>query len=217
MSYSVVNNIAQINGEQGIYDGKIADKSSRYGRNAINNFHIYQQRLWNPATAPDMSNLASLSDDVFDKTMDKFDAFLEEGLPPFEYEVQYMPTKKLDKKALFAAACEEMGQVDEIRVDVLSKIMQNRLDAQLGKNSIRMSARAMDLNRDNKISVDEYSASILLKDSLSHGEKYAKKNVQGSFTKNGANALVHYNMAHNFKIANSTYQKIYDSFKLGSN
>ena len=70
-----------------------------------------------------------------------------------------------------------MGQMSEIRVDVLSKIMQNRMDAQIGKNSIRMSARAMDLNRDNKISVDEYSASILLKDALSRGDKFAKKNT----------------------------------------
>ena len=153
MPYSVVNNVARINGENGFYDGKIVDKSIRYGRNAINNFNVYQQRLWNPAIAPDMSNLASLDSDAFDKTMGDFNAFLKEGLPPFEYEVQYMPTKKLDKKALFAAAYEEMGQVDEIRVDVLSKIMQNRLDAQLGRGAIRMSARAMDLNQDNKITL----------------------------------------------------------------
>lgn len=217
MSYSVANNVAKINGENGFYTRRVMDKSTCYGRNAINNFNAYQQKLWNPSSAPDLRDLASLDTASFDKKMHAFNTFLDEGLPPFDYEVQYMPSAKLDKKALFGAAFEEMGQVDEIRVDVLSKIMQNRLDAQLGKNSIRMSARAMDLNRDNKISVDEYSTSILLKDALSRGDKFAKKNVKGSFTKEGENALVHYNMAHNFKVANSTYQKIYDSYKLGSN
>lgn len=217
MSFNVVNNVAKINGEKGFYSDKTADKSTCYGRNAIRNFNVYQQRLWNPELASDLSNLAALDIDTFEKKMKQFETFLDEGLPPFDYEVQYMPSAKLDKKALFGAAFEEIGQMSEIRVDVLSKIMQNRMDAQIGKNSIRMSARAMDLNRDNKISVDEYSASILLKDALSRGDKFAKKNVKGSFTRNGANALIHYQMATNFKVANSTYQKIYDSYKLGSN
>ena len=45
MSFSVVNNIAKINGENGCYDTEIADKSVRYGRNAIHNFNVYLYML----------------------------------------------------------------------------------------------------------------------------------------------------------------------------
>ena len=37
MVYSIQNNVAYINGNKGIYDGKINDNSVRYGRNAAAN------------------------------------------------------------------------------------------------------------------------------------------------------------------------------------
>ena len=112
MSYSVVNNVAKINGEKGFYTGSIPDESACYGRNAIKNFIQYQKKISNSMPQDSLANWAALESDVFNKK-------LEEALPPLDYEVRYMPTKKLDKTALFAAAYEEMGQVEEMSVKVL--------------------------------------------------------------------------------------------------
>ena len=45
MVYSIQNNVAYINGNKGIYDGKINDNSVRYGRNAAANNFEYLKKL----------------------------------------------------------------------------------------------------------------------------------------------------------------------------
>ena len=215
MFYSVSCNTAKINGANGVYDGVVADKSVRYGRNAIHNFGLYQDKLKAPLNPPNLKNLNEVDADTFHKKMNDFGRFIDE-LPPLNYEVKYMPTIKLDKKALFAAAYEEMGQRESVDVDELTSKIQRKADLSSGKGGFEMSARALDLNRDKKITVDEYATSILLKDALSRGDKFAKKNVRGSFTNQGAGVLSFYQISSNYRMANSTFQKIYDVYKLGS-
>ena len=215
MSYSISCNVAKINGANGLYDNIAADKSVRYGRNAIHNFGLYQEKLRAPLNSPNLKNLNEVDADTFHKTMSDFSRFIDE-LPPLDYEVKYMPTIKLDKKALFAAAYEEMGQKETVEVDELTSKIQRKADSLSGKGGFKMSARALDLNHDKKITVDEYATSILLKDALSRGDKFVKKNVRGSFTNRGVGALSFYQISSNYIMANSIFQKIYDVYKLGS-
>ena len=123
----------QVNGANGKYDNNIADDSIKYGRNAVDN-HINHMQApianenfavppvfdFSPSTQAGENNLKAL-----EKYADANDAYLN-SLPPLEYEYRYIPnfTKgNLDKKAVLAAAYEEMGGVKELSV----KEFENRL------------------------------------------------------------------------------------------
>ena len=82
----------QINGAKGLYDDKVADKSIRYGRNAVENHISYME-------APIVNNSMKLapildfsfSEQAQDANIEALEAFVEdndkylESLPPLEY------------------------------------------------------------------------------------------------------------------------------------
>lgn len=216
--YSVVNQKAYINGENGIYDGKIKNDSVRYGRNSVDNNKQYlkdyerkDETQW-----PDLGDLSSPSQEKFDKKMkeleealDKTDKWLD-SLPPIEFEQRYMPKNngKPDTMALMGAAYKEMNQRTEMGTKELTATLQ-------GAFGEKVSAEALDLNKDDRIDLAEYSASILLSDILSTDSKQPSvKDVTGTINNKGQNASLAYAAKQNYEIAARTYAAIYQTYDL---
>ena len=152
----------EVNGSSGRYDNKINDESLKYGRNAVDN-HI--EHMQAPITnenfaVPPVFNFspnAQASEEnlnALEKFVDANDAYLN-SLPPLEYEYRYIPNftqGNLDKKALLAAAYEEMGGVKELPV----KEFENRYLIDESQT-----AEPLDINKDGKIDIAEYGANIV--------------------------------------------------------
>lgn len=206
----------QVNGSNGKYDGKIADESIKYGRNAVDN-HINHMQApianenfavppvfdFSPTTQAGENNLKAL-----EKYADANDAYLN-SLPPLEYEYRYIPNfsnGNIDKKAVLAAAYEEMGGVKEISV----KEFENKYlidDSQ--------TAEPMDINKDGKIDIAEYGANIIAADVLSKGTTDPIK-ANGVINTTGMNAVLEYSKKSNAAAATKLYSKIYNTYNLGS-
>ena len=203
----------EINGVSGYYDGKVADDSVRYGRNAvINHRELISSTLLNGLedTAPilDLGHTVN----AYDKNIQKVDTFVKlndnhlKSLPPIEYQYRYMPEPKngnIDKKALYGAAFEEMG-TKAIPVEDFDKNFLPDKD---------YSVKTLDLNNDGKIDISEYSTSMLAADILS-GDKPSVDSVNGVITLKGMNAVVEYSRISNAEAAVKLYSKIYDTYKL---
>ena len=206
---------AYINGQNGIYDGKISNPSVKYGRNSVANYQEYLNDYTQPRVEfPDLAGLSQLSEDKFEKKLnelgcaiDKLDESLN-SLPPLDFEQKYMPDGKFDKMALMGAAYEEMGKRTSISTEELNASLKEVFSDQV-------SIDALDLNKDEKIDLAEYGASILLADILSTNSDELKiSNVDGTITKDGQNAVLPYGNIKNYDIANKTYQAIYNAFSL---
>ena len=206
----------QVNGSNGRYDNSIADESVKYGRNAVDN-HIKHMQApivkdnyaippvfdFSPSTKAGEENLKAL-----EKYIDKNDAYLN-SLPPLEYEYRYIPNFTqggLDKKAVLAAAYEEMGGNKELSV----KEFEERY---LIDNS--QTAEPMDINKDGKIDVAEYGANIIAADVLSKGTTDPMK-ADGVINAQGMNAVLEYSKKSNALAATKLYSNIYNTHKLGS-
>ena len=206
----------QINGSNGKYDGKIVDESVKYGRNAVDNHVKHMQAPItndNFAVPPvfDFSPTSKSSDSNL-KAMDDFvnanDAYLN-SLPPLQYEYRYIPnfTKgNLDKKAVLAAAYEEMGGVKELSVKEFE-------DRYLIDDS--QTAESMDINKDGKIDIAEYGANIVATDVLSKGSTNPM-DADGVINTKGMNAILEYSKKSNAIAAANLYSNIYNTHKLGS-
>ena len=173
--FEVNNGVAQINGSRGKYDGKVEDPSTRYGRNAVENYYTYAEH---PIVADTMNTPPILSGS--DADADKLNNFLKENneylqaLPPLEFEYRYMPQMpkgQIDKKALLGAAYEEMGKVNEMSVEE----MDNRFTP-----DDSFTSRALDINKDGKIDNGEYATSILAADMLSKSDTPDTANIDGT-------------------------------------
>lgn len=206
----------QVNGANGRYDGKIKDKSLLYGSNAVDN---HAQHLQAPITndnfaMPPILDFSGTSeaDDLNAKLLDRYtkenDAYLK-SLPPLEYEYRYMPNVgvgNVDKKAVLAAAYQEMGQVKEMPVkDFEDKFLID--DSQ--------TAEPLDINKDGKIDIAEYGANIIATDLLSKGVTDPKK-VDGVINTKGMNAIMSYTKKSNADAAAKLYSNIYNTHNLGS-
>ena len=171
--FEVNNGVAKIDGSRGKYDGgkyesKVSDPSVRYGRNAVENYYTYVEHpivtdKMTPAPILDFG----LNPDAAEKNADKLERFLRENdeylkaLPPLEFEYRYMPVMpkgQVDKKAVLGAAYEEMGQTKEMSVE--------EMDHRFAPDE-NFTSRALDINKDGKIDIAEYSTSILAADMLS--------------------------------------------------
>lgn len=206
----------QVNGSNGKYDGKVADESVKYGRNAVDNHVKHMQAPIvndNFAVPPvfDFSPTSNSSDSNL-KAMEEFananDAYLD-SLPPLQYEYRYIPnfTKgNLDKKAVLGAAYEEMGGVKELPV----KEFENRylLDES-------QTAEPLDINKDGKIDIAEYGANIVATDILSKGTTDPMK-ADGVINAKGMNAIMEYSKKSNAAAAANLYANVYNTHKLGS-
>ncbi len=204
----MINSIQYINGETGRYDSTVEDKSIRYGRNAVDNFKNYLKSYQMPKLElPDLSNLAELDDDVFEKTMAELDSALEKTNKnvSLDFEYTYSPQKdgKIDKMSLLGAAYEELGCKTSVKTQDLTKTLQDTFGA-------NVTAQALDLNKDKKVDVAEYATSILLEDSLSseNGE------INGKVTNKGQNESVKYIRKDYLSDAYIKYKTLYYSYGL---
>lgn len=206
----------QVNGSNGKYDGKVTDDSVRYGKNAVDN-HIKHMQAplvnenfaippvfnFSPSAEATESNLEAL-----EKYTNANDAYLN-SLPPLEYEYRYIPNfsnGNIDKKALYAAASEEMGGIKEVSV----REFENKYlidDSQ--------TAEPMDINKDGKIDVAEYGANMIATDVLSKGTTDPIK-ADGVINAKGMNAILEYSKKSNAAAAAKLYSNIYNTYNLGS-
>lgn len=217
MAFSVQNNIAIMNGNNGIYDNKIQNPSVKYGRNAAsNNFEYLKKLKGSMSTMPPQmqsttggnllkSHITELKTDQLVKYNNEFLA----SLPQLDFEYQYMPEGKLDKMALLGAAFEEMGKKLTMGVEELTQKLKPAIPT--------ASAKALDINNDNQIDVTEYAASILSADMLSKNPNMLDaKNITGKINKQGLYNNIAYVMPQNEAIAKEEFRKIYQTFDLNS-
>lgn len=208
--FEVNNGVAQINGSMGKYDGKVEDPSTRYGRNAVENYYTYVEK---PIVADKMGvngtgvNGANDVDTKLNNFLKENDEYLK-ALPPLEFEYRYMPQMpkgQIDKKALLGAAYEEMGKVNEMSVEE----MDNRFAP-----DDSFTSRALDINKDGKIDNGEYATSILAADMLSKSDTPDTANIDGTINKKGFNAVLAYTQKSNAAAAAALYSNIYNTYNL---
>ena len=210
--FEVNNGVAKIDGSKGKYDGKVTDPSVRYGRNAVENYYTYLEKpivsdTFNTAPILDFG----MSPAAANKNAEKLDKFLKENdeylnaLPPLEFEYRYMPTSKLDTKALLGAAYEEMGKSKELSVE--------ELDSRFAPDET-FTSRALDINKDGKVDIGEYSSSILAADMLSKSETPNPANIDGTINNKGFNAVLAYTQKSKAAAAAALYSNIYNTFNL---
>lgn len=221
MVYSIQNNAAYINGANGIYDGKIADNSVRYGRNAAANHFEYLKNIpgKKPAktdtfecTNKNCGNLLKnkLCEVNAEKVIKETDEYLN-SLPPLDFEYRYMPEgangKNIDKMALLGSAYEEMGRKLSIPVQELNEKMKSAYK--------EADTKALDINSDGKIDVAEYSISNLTSDMLSKSDTLDAKNITGTVNKDGMYKNLAYVNPKNYAEANKNFTDIYNAYNLG--
>lgn len=221
MVYSVQNNIAYINGANGIYDGKIADNSVKYGRNAAANHFEYIKDI--PGKKPEKTDSFNCTNNNYgnllknklceistEKIIKETDEYLN-SLPPLDFEYRYMPEgangKNIDKMALLGSAFEEMGRKLSISVQELTNKMKLAYK--------EADTKALDINRDGKIDIGEYSASILTSDMLSKSDSLDAKNITGTVNKDGLYKNLAYVNPKNYAEANKNFTDIYKAYNLG--
>ena len=206
----------QINGNSGKYDSQIKDESVKYGKNSVsNNFKYMESPIVNDNHAiPPVFDFSpnekseKLNLDNMEKYLDKNDEYLK-SLPPLEFEYRYMPNisqGQIDKKAVLAAAEEEMGGQKEISVeDFENKYLIND----------EMTVKPLDINNDNKIDSSEYATNIFAADLLIKGTTDVTK-VDGTINAKGMNAILEYTKKSNAEAATNLYKNIYNYYQLGS-
>ena len=214
--YEVNNGIAKIDGSKGKYDNKITNPSVKYGRNAVENYFSYLEKpIIEDSITPAPILDFGMSPEAADNNAAKLNEFLKENdeylkaLPPLEFEYRYMPQMQkgeIDKQAVLGAAYEELGQVKELSV--------KDLDNKFAPDDTFTSA-ALDINKDGKIDIAEYSSSIIAADMLSKSSKPDMKNIDGTINRNGFNALLKYTQKSNAEAAAKLYSNIYNTYNLG--
>ncbi len=224
MIQNIAQNYAYIGGEKGVYDSKIQNPSTRYGRNSVDNYKKYLTSFCiSPIELPDVKGLSKMDNDTFNKAMDKLDESVKQmnaqNMPPVNFEHKYMPYNPnfqfIDKDALLGTAYEEMGKRTSMSTAELTQNMQTTANIVIGQNAPRMNAESLDLNNDGLIDLGEYSTSILLEDALSTNDNYFDiRNINGTLTNKGENALFKYGLNSNYPIAKATYHQIYNAYGL---
>ena len=219
--FTTIGDTSYISGDFGKYDGIVKDNSVRYGRNSVDNFKKYLAAGIKPGvTAPNIDEKKLQSEDSFEKEISKADEFIKKlednyaNFPGVKFVQQYMPGEikdgNINKMALLGAAYEELGKIEVTKAE-----MEETMKKGLSKND-NISADALDVNKDGKIDLAEYSTSILLSDALStNGNEVSAKNINGIVTNEGLNAILPYGLKANNEAAYKTYSYLYDFYKLG--
>lgn len=186
--YSVENNVAIINGASGKYDKILPNEDVRYGRNAFDNFKSYAKDLKKP------------DDSV-----------------PLKYEYRYMPDGQFNKFALLGNAYEELGRRTKVKTEKLNKKF-NKLNKELEKQGLdKLSANALDINKDGYIDVSEYATSTLSQDimSTSGGAGFAPNMANGVITNEGEEKALGMNDEKYEEEARQVFTKLHEDFELG--
>ena len=227
--YSVNNKIAYINGEEGKYDGIVKNSSVRYGRNSASSHYAYladytpqTDEFVNVKAKPLQKRFKKGLEENFDETLaelnskiDNLDEYMK-SLPPVQFNRTYLPYSgglegchsKDNKQALIADSYEEMGQQTRIKTQELTRQMQNAFGN-------KVSAEALDINKDGNIDLAEYSCSVLVSDYLSSDSNPDnKKRIDGVITNNGENAALAYASKKNYNVAYETYKSLYENYDL---
>jgi len=210
MVYSVSQNKAIINGQNGIYDKKVTNPDVKYGRNAANNYESYTKELGAKV--------------------------YPEGLPhpPIEFEYRYIPQGQYSTKALIGNAYEELGKKKEVSVAELNQKLNansqkitelNKQIDELHKNdpnykSVSVNpdfhADALDLNGDGNVDVGEYATSTMAADMLDNNPNGCDiKNLDGVITNKGENASMGLYSKANVANSKGLFTQIYSNFQLG--
>lgn len=222
--YQISNNVAYINGSNGQYQGKINSTGVQYGRNAISNYKEYIGGFkYEPVELPKIDGLVDCSFEEFDKKMADLNKALMElqkrKFNPLDFECRYMPKGSINKQALMGAAYEEMGQRTSVSLREMNNSCQKAIDQiyheEKNKEEVpKADVSGLDINKDGRINIAEYSAAILAKDALSKSPYFDSSNIDGSFTKHGENALFALNTEELSGEAGNIYLNLYAKFGL---
>lgn len=203
----------EINGVNGIYDGLVKDPSVRYGRNAAANHKALVISTMESVMDGEPPILDFMpTNKAFESNMARMEKFADKNdntirnLPQVDYEYRYMPNVvngNIDKKALLGAAFEEMG-AESVPVKDFEKELFNNPN---------YTAEPLDINKDGKIDLSEYSASILAADMLSKPNP-SIKGVDGSINSKGMNALMEYSRVSRAEAAAKLYSQVYSTYTL---
>ena len=199
MVYSVSGNKAIINGQNGIYDKKVNNPETKYGRNAANNYASYTKDI---ANSPEM--------------------------PPLQFEYRYIPQGKYSTQALMGNAYEELGKRTEVSVTELNKKLDadkqkiEEMNKQiLARNPQAVvvhpdfTAEALDLNGDGKVDIGEYATSTMAADMLDGDQaKCDIKNLDGVITNKGEDASLGLYMKQNVQNAKALFNEIHKTLQL---
>ena len=214
--YSTINGVSYISGDFGKYDNTIKNNSVRYARNSVDNFKKYLSNYVTPEIAvPKFSKPEDV--DIFVKQTDTFVKQLKENeskRTPVDFVQKYMSGDikdgKIDSIALMSASYEELGKTEVSKDELENQIKST------SANPDNVTADALDLNKDGKIDLAEYSTSILLSDALSTNDKeISVNNIDGVVTNKGLNAINPFSEKNNVSEAYKTYSYLYDFYKLG--
>ncbi len=212
--FEVNNSVAKINGISNKRDDKnVTNPSANYGKNAIQNYYSYLEQPLikdNNATPPILD--FSTNPNAQEKNIESMNKYVEandnylKSLPPLEFEYRYMPNihKKgeIDTNALFGTAYEEMGRRKEINVKEMNDV--------LGVNS-----NPIDINKNGKIDIAEYSTTILTADMLSKSDTPDINNIDGTINNKGLSKVYEYTQKSNAQAATQLYSSLYNQFNLG--
>ena len=218
MSFSIQNNVAIIDGNQGIYDNKVSDKSIKYGRNAADNYSEYTKSLQGkplPKDTLDFSKAKEMTNEEFDSKLNNANSTIDaDKMPPLKFLYKYLPqgtsAQNLDKMALLGGAFEEMGKKLSVSVTDFTAQLQKAF----GNN---VSAEALDINNDKQIDVGEYATSMLVADMLSENQDCLDaKNINGEINNDGENKSIAYVNVKNKDVAAGEFKAINNAFGLDS-
>ena len=109
---------------------------------------------------------------------------------------------EIDTNALFGTAYEEMGRRKEINVKEMNDV--------LGVNS-----NPIDINKNGKIDIAEYSTTILTADMLSKSDTPDINNIDGTINNKGLSKVYEYTQKSNAQAATQLYSSLYNQFNLG--
>ena len=243
--FQIINDVTYINGQNGKYDNKIKNNTARYARNAISNYtdtyspmglKNYAGDLKSPK-APKLPQLNKDSDNpvaklinnlktkIIVKKVDKYAEGVEKYLQGIDKELDSMPTPgfnlkyaqteagKIDSIAPVAAAYEELGKQSVVSVNELTKTIQKAVSPDLAD---KVSAKALDLNKDGNVDIGEYASSILVEDMISSSTSGQLKasDVNGEITNKGQTELLAFASEDNYQSANNIFSKVYSDFNL---
>lgn len=224
-TYTNDNGKAIINGKNGPYNGKISNESVKYGRNAASNnieyIKSYTTKPLNPEDY-DLSGLKQLDDDQFDKKINAANQAIDEDMSaqstPMEFKYKYLPEEKVDpaninKMALMGTAFEELGKKLSVSTAELTAKWKNTFNNK--EIEEKLSAEAIDINKDGQVDVGEYSTSILLADMLSTDpQNLDAKNIKGEINDNGQKYSLPYFNKKNIEKASELFKGLYNFFGL---